>query len=139
MFGEIIIFESEDITSVVLEEFPSSTRESKTWKQINEFHFSGLWEILVDEKGSGKFDSEISVVTAPNGDSWAFIIPKELVLLISECTGKGNVEVVEAWSEIEEFKWGWKPKDINSLFFDLVSLANGAKAAGRNLIYWGRL
>ncbi|MGF1742875.1 hypothetical protein L4C34_17730 [Vibrio profundum] len=80
--------------SVVLEEKPYSTRESKTWKQLNEFHFSGLWEVMANLTGSEFFDSDVKATISPDGETWAFVIPEKLVSLLAIRTGKDNTEII---------------------------------------------
>jgi hypothetical protein len=139
MLGEIIVIETNLIDSAIKEENPAANRASAHWKQLNEFHFASLWSILMGVAYSEEKESEIKIITSEDGETWVVSIPMELTELISTREGKDNSGIIEKWSAIEEFQWGWSKNDIEKLFKDLIELSIKAKNSGKALIYWGAL
>lgn len=136
MFGEIIVIESNQIEAIIQDDQASNNRASAIWKQLNEFHFTSLWEALTNSKID---DTQIKVLTSNDGETWVVAIPIELTKLIAERAEQDNSQIVSTWASSEEFKWGWSKSDISTLFNDLIKLATIANNNGQSLIYKGSL
>ncbi len=140
MLGEIIIIETDAIETVIHEELPAKNRKSTTWKALNETHFSTLWAILSGSDNSDELEKQITVVTSREGEVWAFIIPDELTVLLSELSGPKKAECIKSWAALEsKHSWGLKEDQVSSLVSTLIEFAKEAKTKGHKLIYWGAL
>jgi len=138
MFGEIILVDDLKPKELLAEVTPYESRTSQTWKQLNEFHFESLFQILNDSSEENVKD-DIKVHTSDDGEVWLVVISHDFRDILAEQSSEEYQLISNKWAVTDEFKWGWDKTDILSLYTDLCALAKKAKLNQQTLVYWGRL
>ena len=139
MSGNIIVVNQADIASILKDDNPSENRLSADYSELNEFHFSSLWSIILEVPYSESYESKIKVITSDDNEVWIVDIPDELTNLIASTTPAEQPDITKVWASTDEFKWGWSEENVGSLLKDLVSLSKEALSSNQSLIYWGAL
>ncbi|WP_028772149.1 hypothetical protein [Shewanella waksmanii] len=138
MLGEIILVDDLKPAELLAEVAPYESRASQTWKQLNEFHFESLFQI-VSGSPEESFKDDIKVHTADDGEVWLVVISNDFRDLLASQSPENYQETANKWAVTDEFKWGWDKADILSLYGDLCAMAQKAKLKKQALVYWGRL
>ena len=138
MFGEIILVDDLKPTELLAEVAPYESRTSQTWKQLNEFHFESLFQV-VSGYTEESFKDDIKVHTADGGEVWLVVISNNFRDILATQLPESYQEAANKWAATDEFKWGWDKADILSLYKDLCAMAQKAKLKKQALVYWGRL
>ena len=138
MFGEIILVDDLKPKELLAEVAPYESRISQTWKQLNEFHFESLFQV-VDGSPEGSFKDDIKVHTGDGGEVWLVVISNDFRDILASQPPESYQETVNKWAVTDEFKWGWDKADILNLYKDLCAMALKAKQKRQALVYWGRL
>lgn len=138
MFGELILVDNLKPQELLAEVAPYESRTSQTWKQLNEFHFESLFQIL-NGSSDEKFKEVIKVYTADEGEVWLVVISDDFRDMLASQPLESYQAIANKWAVTDEFKWGWDKADIMSLYKSLCALAQKAKLNKQTLVYWGRL
>ncbi len=138
MLGEIILIDDLKPSEILAESAPYESRKSQTWKQLNEFNFESLWEILTG-KSEAIASGKLKVFSKDDGEVWLVVFSNGYRDLLAEAS-EADVEAISSqWATTEEFKWGWSQSDVQKLYKDLCSLGKDAKLKEHSLVYWGKL
>ena len=139
MSGNLIVVNLADIASLIDDDNPANNKPNIPCAELNEFHFSSLWAILLGNPSSDEYDSRVEVTQSEDGEKWVITIPNELIELIAKQTDSDMSPIASKWATIEEFKWGWSEATVSELFQGLVSLSKQAVNNDQALVYCGAL
>ena len=140
IIADFIVLEADDYQSVLQEETPTEGRLSASWNGLTEVNIVQLWSILLDVTYTDERRKSLNILTTgPAEEKWLVVFPRELVSLLSNLEDLGKIKTEKAWAKTEEFKWGWKKKDVSDLLSDLIMLSKEADKKNEALILWGSL